>query len=123
MNNKIRIRSDEELNDRKKCFLEICETLEELKITYFLVGGVLLGAKRDKNFIEWDCNGYKEAGLSLDFVFKGDMLINASNPGQPVKAGLQTVISDLNNIVFQRDRKQYLVFCRDIVDAIGWKSI
>lgn len=54
MNNKIRIRSEEELDDRKKCFLEICETLEELKITYFLVGGVLLGAKRDKKFIEWD---------------------------------------------------------------------
>ena len=54
MNNKIRIRSTEELSDRKKCFLEICETLEELNITYFLVGGVLLGAKRDQNFIEWD---------------------------------------------------------------------
>ena len=54
MNDKIRIRSSEELNDRKKCFFEICETLEELNITYFLVGGVLLGAKRDKNFIEWD---------------------------------------------------------------------
>ena len=54
MNKKIRIRSPEELNDRKKCFLEICETLEELSITYFLVGGVLLGAKRDQDFIEWD---------------------------------------------------------------------
>ena len=54
MNNKIRIRSEDELNDRKKCFLEICDTLEELNITYFLVGGVLLGAKRDKRFIEWD---------------------------------------------------------------------
>ena len=30
MNNKIRIRSEEELNDRKKCFLEICEILDEL---------------------------------------------------------------------------------------------
>ena len=29
------------------------------------------------------------------------MLINANDPNQPVKAGLQTVISDLNNIVFQ----------------------
>jgi lipopolysaccharide cholinephosphotransferase len=54
LNNKIRIRSEDELNDRKKCFLEICDTLEELNITYFLVGGVLLGAKRDKRFIEWD---------------------------------------------------------------------
>lgn len=69
---------------------------------------VALGPKTDlifkddgQNFIEWDCNGYKQAGLSLDFVFKGDMLINANDPAQAVKAGLQTVISDLNNIVFQ----------------------
>lgn len=27
-----------------------------------------------KNFIEWDCNGYKQAGLHLDFVFGGEML-------------------------------------------------
>ncbi|MDA7762197.1 hypothetical protein N8927_03270 [Crocinitomicaceae bacterium] len=69
---------------------------------------VALGPKTDlvfkadgQNFIEWDCNGYKQSGLSLDFVFKGDMLINANNPAEPVKAGLQTVINDLNNIVFQ----------------------
>ena len=67
-----------------------------------------LGPKTDlvfkadgQNYIEWDCNGYKQAGLSLEFVFKGDMLINAQDPAQPVKAPLQTVINDLNNIVFQ----------------------
>jgi hypothetical protein len=54
-----------------------------------------------QNFIEWDCNGYDKAGLSLDFVFGGDMLINATNNTLPVKATVQTVISDLNNIVFQ----------------------
>ena len=54
MNNKIRIRTAEELDDRKKCFLEICEFLDELHLTYFLIGGVLLGAKRDNKFIEWD---------------------------------------------------------------------
>lgn len=54
MNNKIRIRSAEELEDRRKCFLETCEALDELEMSYFLIGGVLLGAKRDKAFIEWD---------------------------------------------------------------------
>tara|TARA_S200000501_G_C20712046_1_gene694454 strand:- start:368 stop:982 length:615 start_codon:yes stop_codon:yes gene_type:complete len=54
LSNKIRIRSEEELEDRRKCFLEISEALDELKISYFLIGGVLLGAKRDKKFIEWD---------------------------------------------------------------------
>ena len=54
-----------------------------------------------QNFIEWDCNGYTQAGLSLDFVFGGDMLVNAVNESLPVTASMQTVISDLNNIVFQ----------------------
>ena len=54
MNNKIRIRTTEELEDRKERFLEICKILDEMDITYFLIGGVLLGAKRDKKFIEWD---------------------------------------------------------------------
>ena len=58
MNNKIRIRSAEELEDRRKCFLEICEALDELEMSYFLIGGVLLGAKRDKAFIEWDWEKY-----------------------------------------------------------------
>lgn len=53
-----------------------------------------------QNFIEWDCNGYKQAGLSLDFVF-GDMLVHATNPSQPVKAGMQLVVADINNITFQ----------------------
>ena len=35
----------------EKCFLEICEILDELNITFFLVGGVLLGAKRIKNLL------------------------------------------------------------------------
>ena len=54
MNNKIRIRTTEELEDRKERFLEISKILDEIGITYFLIGGVLLGAKRDKKFIEWD---------------------------------------------------------------------
>ena len=54
LENKIRIRTSEELKDRKERFLEICKILEELDITYFLLGGVLLGARRDNSFIEWD---------------------------------------------------------------------
>ena len=54
MEDKIRIRTPEELDDRKNRFLEICKILEDLDITYFLLGGVLLGARRDNSFIEWD---------------------------------------------------------------------
>lgn len=53
-----------------------------------------------KNFIEWDCNGYKQAGLHLDFVFGGEMLENAINPQLPVKAEMEMVVQDLNNITF-----------------------
>ena len=54
MEDKIRIRTSKELKDRKQCFLEICKILEESDLTYFLLGGVLLGARRENNFIEWD---------------------------------------------------------------------
>ena len=54
MNEKIRIRTAKELDDRRNNFLEICNILDELKLTYFIQGGTLLGAKRDKKFIEWD---------------------------------------------------------------------
>ena len=53
-NDKVRIRSPEELETRKNEFLKICEILENLKIKYFLVGGVLLGAIRNNGFIPWD---------------------------------------------------------------------
>jgi len=52
------------------------------------------------NFIEWDCNGYKQAGLSLDFVFDQGLFENASNPAQPVTASMQLVVQDLNDISF-----------------------
>lgn len=51
---KIRTRTTEELALRKKAFFEICDILEKLNIPYFLWGGVLLGAIRDHDFIEWD---------------------------------------------------------------------
>ena len=54
MNEKIRIRTAKELDDRRNNFLEICNILDELKLKYFIQGGTLLGAKRDKKFIEWD---------------------------------------------------------------------
>ena len=51
---KTKIRSDEELNARKNEFLTLCHILDELEIKYFLLGGILLGAIRNKGFIPWD---------------------------------------------------------------------
>jgi len=54
-----------------------------------------------KNFIEWDCNGYKQAGLSLDFVFRKSIFEHAINPELDVKASMEITVEDLNDITFQ----------------------
>lgn len=54
MSNKIRNRTREELNVRKKEFLRICNILDNMGITYFLNTGILLGAIRENDFIKWD---------------------------------------------------------------------
>tara|TARA_B100001063_G_scaffold152154_1_gene141971 strand:+ start:240 stop:887 length:648 start_codon:yes stop_codon:yes gene_type:complete len=52
--NKIRLRSSEELSIRKNEFVKICDILDELNIKYFLHTGILLGAIRNNNLIPWD---------------------------------------------------------------------
>ena len=54
MDPKIRYRTSDELLVRKKEFLKICDILDNLKISYFLQAGVLLGIIRDNDFIKWD---------------------------------------------------------------------
>ncbi len=51
---KVRIRTKQELDVRKKEFLLICDVLDKLKINYFLQTGILLGAIRDNSLIKWD---------------------------------------------------------------------
>ena len=53
-NQKVKIRSQKELEIRKYEFLTLCKILDNLEIKYFLLGGVLLGAIREKSFITWD---------------------------------------------------------------------
>ena len=54
MDLKVRDRTEKELFVRKKEFLKICDILDNLKITYFLQTGILLGAIRDNDLIKWD---------------------------------------------------------------------
>jgi len=51
---KTRLRTEAELGHRADCFLEICAILDSLQMTYFIQGGVLLGAVREGAFIQWD---------------------------------------------------------------------
>lgn len=54
-----------------------------------------------QNFVEFDCNGYKLAGISVDFIFDSQSFENATDPSQPVKASMQMTATDINDITYQ----------------------
>ena len=72
---KTRIRKKKELLLRKKIFFEITKILDQKKIFYFLQGGVLLGARREKNFIKWDWD-VEISVFSKDLIKNFDLLSN-----------------------------------------------
>lgn len=51
---KLKLRNEEEMESRRKCYKEITSILRELNVKYFIQGGTLLGAYREKDFIKWD---------------------------------------------------------------------
>ena len=72
---KIRIRTEEELESRQKCFLEIVNILEKNNIHFFIQAGVVLGARRDGNFIKWDWD--VEIGIfEKEFIKNYDLIKN-----------------------------------------------
>lgn len=68
------IRSNDQLEDRRINFLEICKVLDSLNITFFLQGGSLLAARRDKKFIEWDWD-VEISLFSEDFLNNFEIII------------------------------------------------
>lgn len=56
--------------------------------------------KDGQNFVEFDCNGYKRTGLSLDFIFDSESFVNANDPSEPVKASMQMAVTDLSDITY-----------------------
>ena len=66
---KTRVRTEEELFFRRKGLFEIKEIFEKNKIPFFIWGGLLLGIKRDNDFIRWDWD--VEIGL-----FSKDLRLN-----------------------------------------------
>lgn len=74
LDEKVRIRTTEELDVRKFEFLKICNLLDKLEIRYFLQGGVLLGAIRHNGFIPWDWDAELSV-FSNEVYEKMDLLI------------------------------------------------
>ena len=68
---KIRERTSEELFLRKKGLFEIKKIFDKNNIPFFIWGGLLLGIKRDNNFIKWDWDvelGLFEKDLRLNWI-------------------------------------------------------
>ena len=95
MESKLRIRTKKELENRKECFLEISKILDDLNIFYFIQGGTLLGARREKKFIEWDWDVeisllYEDLNLNFDkiinkLIVKGFSITYCNKDKQNIK--------------------------------------
>jgi phosphorylcholine metabolism protein LicD len=82
----MRIFTDKELELRNKGLKEIKQILEKINLPFFLVGGVLLGAVRDKNFIKWDWD--VEISVFSEIAIKRiSEIVNLSN-----ESGFKTTI-------------------------------
>lgn len=83
MDSLLRIRTNKELENRKDCFLEISKILDDLNIFYFIQGGTLLGARREKKFIEWDWDVeisllYEDLNLNFDKIIN-ELIVRGFN--------------------------------------------
>jgi len=76
MKNKLRSRTKNELEDRKKGFFEIINILKSKNIFFFIQGGVLLGAVRNNDFIQWDWD-VEISLFSDEFFEKRELIKNA----------------------------------------------
>ena len=76
MKNKLRLRTINELEDRKKGFFEIINILKSKNIFFFIQGGVLLGAVRNNDFIQWDWD-VEISLFSDEFFEKRELIKNA----------------------------------------------
>ena len=78
---KLAIRTKDQLEIRRNNFKQIVDILDNLKINFFLEGGVLLGAIRENDFIKWDWD-VEIAFFSNEFEKKfDDILINLKKAG------------------------------------------
>jgi len=76
----------------KKFLFEVYDVLESINLKPFLIGGTLLGAVRDKDFIEWDKD--IDLGLVTDYFNNQDSFYELSKKLQKIGARVETVWHD-----------------------------
>lgn len=66
-----------------------------------LLGGVDLVVHKDgKTFVEFDCNGFRQMGLSADLILNSKFITPAdSTKEKEVKAHIETVVKDANDMM------------------------
>lgn len=79
-----------------------------------LVGGMDIVIPKDgKTFVEFDCDGFKQMGLSADLLFRSDLIVPVSDPkskdNNVVKAHLETVVKDANDIMASISMSPFMV--------------
>ncbi len=112
MDPKVRDRTNEELNIRKKEFLKICDILDVIKINYFLNTGILLGAVRENDFIKWDWD-VEISVFADEFIPKIDLISN-----ELIKSGFKItkIIRNIDNSkidftgIFPGDVTSYTIY-------------
>ena len=75
------------------------ELISEVKTS--IIGGMDLAVSKDgKTFVEFDCNGFKQMGLSADLLLNSNLIAPAdSSNGKVVKAHIETVVKDANDML------------------------
>ena len=114
MSSKTRIRNTEELIDRKKGFIEIIEILNDLKVYFFIQGGVLLGAVRNKDFIRWDWD-VEISLFSKEFLIKKNLIREAL-----LKKGFKIYKENYNEDKIKIDVYKYQNYETTGYTLFGW---
>ena len=110
---KTRLRTKLELDVRRREFLEICILLDALKIKYFLLGGILLGAIRNNDFIPWDWD-IEICVFSYD-VYNNKLLIEKIN-----NTHFKIIKQDNNLLSFKLDLLGKLAKEVSCYTIMGW---
>ena len=112
---KVRVRSKDELKSREKCFLEIVNIFEKNRIDFFIQAGVVLGARRENYFIKWDWD--VEFGIFEESFIKNHDLIKR----ELIKNNFK-IFHEVKN---SKDRK--IDVCKDfgpkstVYEILSWK--